>query len=267
MGNTSDRYWEFAHLLSTGATISQARKKLIIPRTTAYRWASRAVDDNLLIPSSIWPRTYSPAPPNGTQVKPRGDIMGNLPLLSPHRYGGSFFVLGRLPALKTDKTGRYWAKPSTHTLQLGRSKAIIWLKVFRGTTTTEQEDNAFTDLLAWAGHYAQEFGIRLTLDRVFNGVEWVANEELSAKASQMLGMKKYEQREIADITLKNGDKSHDGLEFNQAPGHPAHIPTQHAHTLEYLLIQGPRLLERIVKAAEALDRRIEALEKQKEAQL
>jgi len=253
------RLWQFASLLGAGASIQQAASKMAIPERTAYRWAKRAVEDGLLEQTCAWPKIYR----KKVNLPPGLNLVGDLPpapLTLPHKYGGSFRVIGRLPPLKMDETGRHFIVKGSHTLQIGRSKAVIWVKHFRGLDARTCLAYAFEDLLRLAAHYSALYAIQLTLDRVFDGVEWVViDDALSSKLASKLEIPP--TREIAMAAWKKDSSHPHHIEINQAPGQPAHLPTQHAHTLEYLLLEAPTLLERMIKASEALDKRLTTLER------
>lgn len=258
-GTMAHTFSQFTGFLKEGYPISKAAKKLGIARRTAYRWARRAVEEKLIEPTCAWPLLFRPKTKNGTHLK----LVPNVPqepLGIPHKYGATFIQLGR-PHVLYDSRGKFTSKEGSHTVQFARSKAQIWIKHFRGLEAKEILANAYEDLMTLATHYSAKFGITLTLDRLFNGLEWVMiSKETSEKANDLLEIG--QKKELAGTLVKYDDSSHRGqIEINRLQGYPEHLPTVYWHNLEYLVTRGPLTLEQVIRAAEALKEGMEALNK------
>jgi hypothetical protein len=179
---------------------------------------------------------------SGTQSVPFG------PIMLPHNLGASFVLVGS-PRGKRDGRGFINIKTPSYTARLGRSKAVLWLKSFRGTNVKEQLENGRKDVLALGEQLARDYGVTLTFARWFDGVEWCLNDR---PASALVGDKadlKANPKVIAGALVKFDDFSHPHfLEVETANGFPRDRPTVVADRLEYLINSAPA----IGKAFEAI---------------
>lgn len=114
--------------------------------------------------------------------------------------------------------------------------------------------------MALADAYSTKYGITLAIVRFYPDIEWLLCDEPAS-----LGIAKFcglpPQKELAGSIFKYSDASHpDILEINKAPQGAPERPTEHAKTMEYLLLHAPALLKRITEAVESIDTRLKHIE-------
>lgn len=172
------------------------------------------------------------------------------PVFIPHRLGGSFRLIGK-PRLPYDKGGFATIKDPAFTARLGRSKAVIWLKSFTGTTVPEQILNGRQAILALAEKLQHDYAITLTFDRWFEGIDWVIAEKKAGKVIGDAAGLKEEPKVIAGAEMVFDDSTHkDLLEVRPATNNSPTRATEVAKTLEYLITKAPLTLAEIDKRLE-----------------
>ena len=230
---------EFTSFLMEGWPILRAAKKLGISKPTAYRWAHLAVEEKLIEPVCKWPLLYRKAL-KFSRASRRVGRFSHLsykdPIFIPHKFGGTFLQTGR-PDMLYDEHGRASDKQGNYTIQFGRNKTTIWIMHFRGRTVDSILKNALEDMIRIAEFEAAKRKITLTLERIYDGVEWiVADKSNGAELSKIFGIRVGEQKRIAQTIFKNGDASHPNLlEINKAPNQPANQPTNVVREFEYMV--------------------------------
>ena len=144
------------------------------------------------------------------------------PTILPHHYGGLFALVGRPPLPYNSKGKAHDFKKAGWTAQFGRYKAQIWLKSFTGTSPKEIRENAYNALLDRANEFEQRYQITLTLIKIYTNIEWaMTSNETSEKIANSLGLAKNEEILIDNVRHKNGDASHDTMEFIPTSLNPA----------------------------------------------
>lgn len=204
------------HLLLEGWHAARIAKKLGISRQAVAKHIKKLVVDGKIKQISNKPAMYARQIHDNPPLKPVAydNQKGTRPTILPHHYGGVFALQGR-PPLKYDRWGKaHEKKQAAWTAQFGRHRAQLWLKSFRGASPKEIRENAHQDLLALAQHFEQKFQIRLTLIKIYTNIEWaMADQETSDKIADSLGLAKQEAILIDNVWHKNGDKTHDTMEF------------------------------------------------------
>jgi len=169
------------------------------------------------------------------------------PTLLPHRLGASFRLIGNIPKPR-DASGYVTIKDPAYTIRFGRSKAVLWLKSFTGSTVQDQLANGHKSILALAVKYQHDLGITLTFDRWFPGIDWVLE---SKKGSKLIGEGanlKEEPKIISGAEFVYDDATHPtNLEIRPAKDYPPLRSTDVAKILEYLITRAPLTLMDIDK--------------------
>lgn len=166
-------------------------------------------------------------------------------ILLPHKYGATFYLVDK-PLLKYNILAHLAIdKQPGYTIIYGKSKAVIWLHSFFGDSPDTILANAQAYVLEIAKRESVKHRLTLTLDRIFNGVEWVMNDKPASRATGLT----HKPEIIAGAKYQLDLVSHPGyLEINQAPGYPAQIPTEHAKILYYLITQAPSDIKGSIEA-------------------
>lgn len=160
------------------------------------------------------------------------------PTILPHHYGAIFAMVGK-PNLNYDRYGKaHDIKQASYATQFGRYKVQIWLKSFRGVSPKEIRENAFQDIMALANKYQAKYEIKLTLIKINTNIEWVIeDEETSKKIADSIGLERGEGRLVANVWHKNGDSTHDNIEFIPTKQFPTGA-TEHADVHHYVYSGG-----------------------------
>jgi len=233
-------------LLCSGNYPASIARKLKISQPAVHKHIKKLVESGLIERTGTKPAFYRKKDSGGLRCKSGGTSKPNEPILVPHKLGASFILIGR-PRLSYDKHGIATIKELGHTIRFGRSKAVIWLKVFPGSNVRDIIATCRQQILDIARFYEQKHAVTLTFNRWFRDIEWVLGDKpASKKASEMANIKP--KRVIAGAEFKFDDATHPKrLEVNKAVGYPPDIPTQHAETLEYLLLKAPKDIEDATK--------------------
>jgi len=159
---------------------------------------------------------------------------------------------GRPKGLKYNSRGIATIKEIDHTAQLGRKKAIIWLKAFTGSTPDECLNNAQAQIIETARQYEISLDIKLTLIRIFKDTEWViTSKNQSKKIADKAGIGEGGQIRVGDAIHKYKDSSDPyNMQFNSIK-HDSQEATDHARTHHYLYTRLPSDLK---KMEEILDK-------------
>lgn len=256
------------HFLLDGWYPRKIAKHLKISEPAVAKHIKKLVGKGLIERTGTYPAFYR----KKSNLNPHTSLVGNLntekqptptnkPIFIPHKFGATFIIIGRAN-LKRDSRGMATIKELNHTLRLGKAKAVIWLKNgFTGSDVEEQLNNAKKMLDILADKYSKKYGITLTLDRYLSDVEWVLNDKPASKTLSNKADIKH-KRLIAGADFKYDDATHPGyIEINKAKGYSSDIPTEHAKTLEYLLLHAPSLLKQLTETTLAINMKLEALDK------
>ena len=243
-------------LLLEGWYPNKIAKHLGVKRQAVYKHIKKLEENGIIERTNKSPAFYRKKEPiehskPGVQCKPN--------LFMPHKYGGSFTIIGNLK-VKRNKNGYHTIKEPDHTIMFGNSKAVVWIKSFPGNSVNEILNNARRRLDDLATIYSNRYRIKLILNRIYEDNEWVLNDKPASKElSDKADIKK--EKLIAGALFKFDDRTHpDYIEINKAPGYDQRIPTEHARTLEYLLIEAPNLLKQIVESVKVNNDKIKLIE-------
>jgi len=223
--------WHAAHIAKYLGISHQAVAKHI--RFYVGKGEFKAVSGRPTHYVRIAEETYGNPPLRGSpQWQPK-------PTALPHHFGAIFAMVQNKASRAAiharfgyNRFGHAYEKRPTHTTEFGLHKAQIYIKSFYGVEPKEILANAKQAAMEHAQRYESEFGIKLTFLRLHRGVEWAETEkERSDAICAQIGLAKNEEILVAGVRHKNGDASHDTLEFiptkaNQE-GATAHAEAHH----------------------------------------
>lgn len=249
-----------AHLLSEGCHAAQIAKCLGISRQAVAKHIKKYVRDGVFKPISQNPAHFVKVIHDNPPIQSQSAM--TTPTILPHHYGGLFALIGT-PPLPYDKYGKaHDTKNSQYSAQFGRYKAQIWIKSFTGTSPKEIRENANKQLMGLANEFEQKYQIKLTLIKIYTNIEWVvADKETSDKIADSLGLEKQEAILVDNVWHKNGDATHNNMEFIPTKINPTGA-TKHADAHHFVYSgELARTLEAIGDAIISINQRLMQMEK------
>lgn len=256
-------------LLVAGHTQASTTKILKRPKQNINRIVRELEKKGIIESYTRYPKLYrlklKVTNPLRGGDKVTNPLTRNMSLWIPHKFGASFTINKGKLNFNFDSRGKKIIKRTDHTaIFTSRNTLIIWLKeVYLGQNPYEIIDNAKVAFEKIALLYELKYNIQTSLIRIYDGVEWTStSEEVSTTMANNLDIQRYEQKEVGDIIIKNGDSTHSEIELNQAPQKPPDKPTRqakalhqiekHLETLEFLTEKAPSLLKQQTEAIDKL---------------